>query len=55
MPSRATAGAVTRKRLVAEAVAALFGLTDQEFVVYLTAAATEADRMELVLAGKDAQ
>ena len=43
------------KRLVAEAVAPLLGLTEQEFRVYLTAVAAEADRMELVLTGKDVQ
>jgi hypothetical protein len=44
---------IHQNRLVAEAVAPLFGLTDHEFRVYLTAVATEADRMELVLTGKD--
>jgi hypothetical protein len=46
---------IHQKRLVAEAVAPACGLTQAEFLVYLTAVATEADRMELVLTGKDVQ
>jgi hypothetical protein len=42
-----------RERLLAEAVAPLMGLTEQEFEVYLLAVASEADRMELVLTAQD--
>ena len=44
-----------RQRLLAEAVAPLIGLTQEEFVTYLTAVASEADRMELVLTAQDVQ
>jgi hypothetical protein len=43
------------RRLLAEAVAPLIDLTQEEFVVYLTAVASEADRMELVLTAQDVQ
>jgi hypothetical protein len=43
------------QRLLAEAVAPLVGLTQDEFVVYLMAVASEADRMELVLTAQDVQ
>jgi hypothetical protein len=43
------------QRLLAEAVAPLVGLTQNEFVVYLMAVASEADRMELVLTAQDVQ
>jgi hypothetical protein len=43
------------QRLLAEAVASLVGLTQDEFVVYLMAVASEADRMELVLTAQDVQ
>lgn len=46
---------VVGRCLVAEAVAPLIGLTRNEFLVYLQAVAAEADRMELVLTGKDVQ
>jgi hypothetical protein len=46
---------VDGKRLVAEAVAPAVGLTGAEFLVYLRAVAAEADRMELVLTGRDVQ
>jgi hypothetical protein len=46
---------IHQKRLVAEAVAPACGLTEAEFLVYLTAVAREADRMELVLTGRDVQ
>lgn len=44
-----------RGRLIAEAVAPNIGLTDDEFQTYLMAVASEADRMELVLTGRDVQ
>lgn len=44
-----------RERLIAEAVAPKIGLTDAEFETYLVAVAAEADRMELVLTGRDVQ
>jgi hypothetical protein len=44
-----------RGRLIAEAVAPNIGLTDAEFLTYLMAVASEADRMELVLTGRDVQ
>jgi hypothetical protein len=44
-----------QRRLLAEAVAPAIGLTQEEFVVYLRAVAAEADRMELVLTGRDVQ
>ena len=44
-----------RGRLIAEAVAPNIGLTGEEFQVYLLAVASEADRMELVLTGRDVQ
>jgi hypothetical protein len=44
---------VDQKRLVAEAVAPAIGLTVEEFLVYLRAVAAEADRIELVLTGRD--
>jgi hypothetical protein len=46
---------VDNKRLIAEAIAPVAGLTEAEFLVYLRAVAAEADRMELVLTGKDVQ
>lgn len=46
---------VDQKRLIAEAVAPTIGLTETEFLVYLRAVAAEADRMELVLTGRDVQ
>lgn len=46
---------VDQKRLIAEAVAPAVGLTGAEFIVYLRAVAAEADRMELVLTGRDVQ
>lgn len=45
----------TRGRLLAEAVAPNIGLTAAEFENYLLAVAAEADRMELVLTGRDVQ
>lgn len=45
----------TRGRLIAEAVAPTIGLTAAEFENYLVAVAAEADRMELVLTGRDVQ
>jgi hypothetical protein len=44
-----------KERLLAEAVAPLIGLTQEEFVVYLMAVGSEADRMELVLTAQDVQ
>jgi hypothetical protein len=44
-----------RGRLVAEARVPKHGLKPEEFRFYLMAVATEADRLELVLTGKDAQ
>ena len=44
-----------KKRLVAEAVAPKLGLTQEEFQIYLLAVASEADRMEQVLTGRDVQ
>jgi len=44
-----------RGRLIAEAVAPNIGLTEGEFQTYLLAVASEADRMELVLTGRDVQ
>lgn len=44
-----------RGRLIAEAVAPTIGLTAAEFESYLMAVAAEADRMELVLTGRDVQ
>jgi hypothetical protein len=44
-----------QNRLVAEAVAPKIGLTQDEFVTYLHAVASEADRMELILTGRDIQ
>ena len=44
-----------RERLIAEAVAPKIGLTDAEFETYLLAVAAEAERMELVLTGRDVQ
>jgi hypothetical protein len=46
---------VDQRRLIAEATAPSIGLTEAEFLVYLRAVAAEADRMELVLTGRDAQ
>lgn len=46
---------VDQKRLIAEAIAPTVGLTETEFLVYLRAVAAEADRMELVLTGRDVQ
>jgi hypothetical protein len=46
---------VEQKRMIAEAVAPAIGLTKAEFLAYLRAVATEADRMELVLTGRDVQ
>lgn len=46
---------VDQKRLIAEAIAPTIGLTETEFLVYLRAVAAEADRMELVLTGRDVQ
>ncbi len=46
---------VDQRRLIAEAVAPAAGLTGDEFLVYLRAVAAEADRMELVLTGRDVQ
>jgi hypothetical protein len=46
---------VDQKRLIAEALAPTIGLTETEFLVYLRAVAAEADRMELVLTGRDIQ
>ena len=46
---------VDQKRLIAEAIAPTMGLTETEFLVYLRAVAAEADRMELVLTGRDVQ
>jgi len=44
-----------QRRMLAEAVAPLIGLTQDEFVTYLMAVAAEADRMELVLTAQDVQ
>ena len=44
-----------QKRLLAETVAPIIALSDEEFVTYLLAVAVEADRMELVLTATDAQ
>jgi hypothetical protein len=44
-----------QQRLLAEAVVPLIALTEDEFVTYLMAVASEADRMELVLTARDVQ
>ena len=44
-----------QRRLVAEATAPKISLTQDEFLTYLRAVAAEADRMELVLTGRDVQ
>lgn len=44
-----------QQRLLAEAVAPTIGLTHEEFITYLMAVASEADRMELVLTAQDLQ
>jgi hypothetical protein len=44
-----------QRRMLAEAVAPLIALTQDEFVIYLMAVAAEADRMELVLTAQDVQ
>ena len=44
-----------QQRMRAEAVAPTVELTADEFVVYLMAVASEADRMELVLTAQDVQ
>lgn len=44
-----------RGRLVAEARVPKHGLTPDEFRTYVSAVATEADRLELILTGKDIQ
>src|SRR5687767_9734227 len=43
----------SQRRLIAEAIAPKYGLTNDEFLIYLRVVATEADRMELVLTGRD--
>lgn len=45
----------SRGRLLAEARVPKHGLKAEEFRFYVTAVATEADRLELVLTGKDVQ
>jgi len=42
-------------RLLVEATAPMVGLTPDEFVVYLRAVASEADRLELLLTQRDVQ
>ena len=42
-------------RLLLEATAPMVGLTPDEFVVYLRAVASEADRLELLLTQRDVQ
>jgi hypothetical protein len=44
-----------QQRLLAEAVVPLIALTEEEFLTYLMAVASEADRMELVLTARDVQ
>lgn len=44
-----------QNRLIAEVVVPKIGLTQEEFAAYLHAVASEADRMELVLTGRDVQ
>ena len=44
-----------RGRLLAEAAVPKIGLTADEFKIYLHAVASEADRLELVFTGRDAQ
>lgn len=44
-----------RGRLVAEARVPKHGLTSEEFRTYVLAVASEADRLELILTGKDIQ
>jgi hypothetical protein len=44
-----------QQRMLAEAVASTIALTQDEFVTYLIAVASEADRMELVLTAQDVQ
>jgi hypothetical protein len=44
-----------RGRLLAEAAVPKIGLTGDEFKIYLRAVASEADRLELVFTGRDAQ
>ena len=42
-------------RLLVEATAPIVGLTPDEFVIYLRAVASEADRLELLLTQRDVQ
>jgi hypothetical protein len=44
-----------QKRMLAEVVLPTIGLTADEFLIYLMAIASEADRMELVLTARDVQ
>jgi hypothetical protein len=44
-----------QRRVIAEAVMPTETLTSEEFEAYLLAVASEADRMELVLTGRDQQ
>ena len=41
--------------MLAETVMPIVGLTTDEFLLYLMAIASEADRMELVLTARDVQ
>jgi hypothetical protein len=41
------------QRLLAEAVAPTLDLSQEEFLVYLMAVASEADRMELVISAQN--